>query len=95
MDLAYGTVNRLSSDRYDRWSGWRLTGNRQRPCNHAQELSDDRENETRSHEVRILLGIPMPGAADHPGRSPAKPAARHRQSRPFELIGRFGLRSLS
>src|SRR5208337_4561889 len=61
MDLAYGTVNRLSSDRYDRWSGWRLTGNRQRPCNHAQELSDDRENETRSHQVRILLGFPMGG----------------------------------
>ncbi len=63
MDPVYGTVNRLSSHRRDRWSGWRLTGNRQRPCNHAQELSDERESETRSHEVRILLGFPTPGAA--------------------------------
>src|SRR5208283_870647 len=82
MDPVYGTVNRLSSDRYDRWSGWRFTGNHQRPSNHAQELSDDRESETRSHEVRILLDFPMLGAAGHPGRSPAEPATRHRQSSP-------------
>ncbi len=62
MDPVYGTVNRLSSEHCDRWSGWRLTSNRQRPCNHAQELSDDRESETRSHEVRVLLGFPMPWA---------------------------------